>query len=770
MTGSQSAPSSTGPTRKPTRHQPIVSCMECRRMKWKCDRKFPCANCRKRGIESMCPNGQMRPVRGSQYLQVEKEIEILKMRNMQLEKILKEAQRQGFEIHPTTDDLTVPADNQVPIDRSTPEKTNPNWQEIDVVSGSRGPSSDGDIEDGQLIVGEEPGSSSFFGNAGAHYHLHLDGNSSQRISPSVRTDLPTGWLDTFPLPAAAPPTVDKLSQLLPQKADATKWAVIYFEDAAVLNYSVDPEYFWRHIFQRAYPPDIPSPVSKAALNSHELGLMYLILATGAAMDLSLPPYNEFAERFFTLGRIALAIDPTDSILFVQSIHIMSRYLSNSFRGPKATLGFWSCLGMAVRSAQSMGLHRDGKRWKLPPEEIELRRRVFWEIYTEDVLQCMTQARPRLISFATIDCALPQYIYNEKDEDDRLLFHHYKYRLCKILSKVNDVQVNVDPMPYKQILAIHDSLRNFEDELPPLLRTDNNHNEVHRSVVWQRLTLRLLNMEGYLFLHRAHFARALKDHPVEPMMSAYRFSYVAELEASRVILLILQEALSSNQQIACRFLIFFFHAFTAVVNFTAVVVRSPQSSLAKAAFAQVEHGVNLFETIEEGFRARDDLPRLRILLEQARSSISQTHHGLHKASDIDVSSFGFGPRLVRVQKPSTARQEQHQQIPDLFEHNLGFPTTLADASRLTRRSELPEYLYTSDSAPSPLDLVEHEQALFSDWLSAEWTLPLVPERQETESGPVLPVMQNNEDQDIYDFLINIGLDPNMEHKEGHSDRS
>nr|XP_019009530.1 uncharacterized protein I206_06179 [Kwoniella pini CBS 10737]OCF48311.1 hypothetical protein I206_06179 [Kwoniella pini CBS 10737] len=658
MTGSQSAPSSTGPTRKPTRHQPIVSCMECRRMKWKCDRKFPCANCRKRGIESMCPNGQMRPVRGSQYLQVEKEIEILKMRNMQLEKILKEAQRQGFEIHPTTDDLTVPADNQVPIDRSTPEKTNPNWQEIDVVSGSRGPSSDGDIEDGQLIVGEEPGSSSFFGNAGAHYHLHLDGNSSQRISPSVRTDLPTGWLDTFPLPAAAPPTVDKLSQLLPQKADATKWAVIYFEDAAVLNYSVDPEYFWRHIFQRAYPPDIPSPVSKAALNSHELGLMYLILATGAAMDLSLPPYNEFAERFFTLGRIALAIDPTDSILFVQSIHIMSRYLSNSFRGPKATLGFWSCLGMAVRSAQSMGLHRDGKRWKLPPEEIELRRRVFWEFITT----------------------------------------------------------------------------------------------------------------RYLFLHRAHFARALKDHPVEPMMSAYRFSYVAELEASRVILLILQEALSSNQQIACRFLIFFFHAFTAVVNFTAVVVRSPQSSLAKAAFAQVEHGVNLFETIEEGFRARDDLPRLRILLEQARSSISQTHHGLHKASDIDVSSFGFGPRLVRVQKPSTARQEQHQQIPDLFEHNLGFPTTLADASRLTRRSELPEYLYTSDSAPSPLDLVEHEQALFSDWLSAEWTLPLVPERQETESGPVLPVMQNNEDQDIYDFLINIGLDPNMEHKEGHSDRS
>nr|XP_018260039.1 uncharacterized protein I303_06956 [Kwoniella dejecticola CBS 10117]OBR82197.1 hypothetical protein I303_06956 [Kwoniella dejecticola CBS 10117] len=85
-----------------------------------------------------------------------------------------------------------------------------------------------------------------------------------------------------------------------------------------------------------------------------------------------------------------------------------------------------------------------------------------------------------------------------------------------------------------------------------------------------------------------------------------FRYVAELEASRVILLILQEALATNQQIACRFLIFFFHAFTAIVNFAAVVVRSPKSSLARAAFAQVENGVRLFESIQAGFKARDDL--------------------------------------------------------------------------------------------------------------------------------------------------------------------
>lgn len=63
--------------------------------------------------------------------------------------------------------------------------------------------------------------------------------------------------------------------------------------------------------------------------------------------------------------------------------------------------------------QQLGLHRDGSRWGLPEVDAEPRRRTFWEVrysswllgfgprtlpdwqtYTEDVLQCVTQGRPR----------------------------------------------------------------------------------------------------------------------------------------------------------------------------------------------------------------------------------------------------------------------------------------------------------------------------------------------------------------------------------------
>lgn len=32
----------------------------------------------------------------------------------------------------------------------------------------------------------------------------------------------------------------------------------------------------------------------------------------------------------------------------------------------------------------MGLHRDGHVWKLNPEEVEQRRRIFWDVYITDV--------------------------------------------------------------------------------------------------------------------------------------------------------------------------------------------------------------------------------------------------------------------------------------------------------------------------------------------------------------------------------------------------
>jgi hypothetical protein len=40
---------------------------------------------------------------------------------------------------------------------------------------------------------------------------------------------------------------------------------------------------------------------------------------------------------------------------------------------------WTLTGLVVRIAQTLGIHRDGTHFKLPPFEIEMRRRLWWQV-------------------------------------------------------------------------------------------------------------------------------------------------------------------------------------------------------------------------------------------------------------------------------------------------------------------------------------------------------------------------------------------------------
>lgn len=44
------------------------SCAECRRLKAKCDRVFPCSNCRRRGCAIVCPDGDLSCMQGKRLV------------------------------------------------------------------------------------------------------------------------------------------------------------------------------------------------------------------------------------------------------------------------------------------------------------------------------------------------------------------------------------------------------------------------------------------------------------------------------------------------------------------------------------------------------------------------------------------------------------------------------------------------------------------------------------------------------------------------------
>ncbi|KAH8880811.1 hypothetical protein GQ53DRAFT_813046 [Thozetella sp. PMI_491] len=67
---------------------------------------------------------------------------------------------------------------------------------------------------------------------------------------------------------------------------------------------------------------------------------------------------------------------------VMSLQALALYLQNA-RAHTMGRPLWVVNGVAIRLAQSLGLHRDPSRFGLPPFEVEMRRRLWWHIVTHD---------------------------------------------------------------------------------------------------------------------------------------------------------------------------------------------------------------------------------------------------------------------------------------------------------------------------------------------------------------------------------------------------
>ncbi|CEL61944.1 hypothetical protein RSOLAG1IB_04694 [Rhizoctonia solani AG-1 IB] len=90
-----------------------LSCRECRRLKLKCNRQFPCTSCERRGCASVCPNGIVEAGRGSRRhilattSQLQETVRCLESRISELEDALEESHaRYSSNPHPLLQDHT----------------------------------------------------------------------------------------------------------------------------------------------------------------------------------------------------------------------------------------------------------------------------------------------------------------------------------------------------------------------------------------------------------------------------------------------------------------------------------------------------------------------------------------------------------------------------------------------------------------------------------------------------------------------------------------
>ncbi|KAL4735918.1 fungal-specific transcription factor domain protein [Aspergillus similis] len=370
---SSTSPSATTPRFK--RHQVARACDWCRLHRVKCDSGSPCQNCQNRGERCAKCNGPKGAVATTTLPQALKEVERLKQKVHDLEYQLE---------HATKNLITI--DNHRAVSSG---KNRRGW-------------------DGIQTRTVHSSQTQWYGPASSFYFI---GRMNAYLSAALQQPQ-----DDHTLQPASPKPKHLAGE--GSTAGGHGGAETYL-DAIQEDFFLDM--FW-HSYHSTYQildeaefrEHYKSLWTDSATTRAPSALVDIVLALCMQFGVAITPDNRpdvdgsiqdasVAGRWYYRRSQTLLMSEleTPSISTVQC-HIFSAvYLCNaSFQNMAHTT-----LALAVRTAQILGLHLDPHA-DLPRPQRELRRRIWWTLYTVETKTCMKLGRPPSVSEATGTCQLP----------------------------------------------------------------------------------------------------------------------------------------------------------------------------------------------------------------------------------------------------------------------------------------------------------------------------------------------------------------------------
>ncbi|KAI8996461.1 fungal-specific transcription factor domain-containing protein [Trametes punicea] len=629
-----------------------ISCAECRRLKLKCDKKLPCGSCVRRGCTSICPNGSLSAGQGTRFIladteQLHRKIAEMSERIRQLEDALAIFQAGiSHERHPLLRDELLTIKFGPEVRRTVDEEHN-----RDMLSSS--------IDAlGTLTVGEH-GETKYFGrSAGSETLISTAAEvlDEGEAVPSFEADLSDVAI-AFPFAIIENGTdalLDKLEAHLPPQPRAWALCETFVEHLSwwcrpikrdeliddilvpIYNYVKDPS---KHSYHRdAGPDDGRCP--------HLLAVLYFVFALGSLMDLTLPPCSAEAETYYRLGRSALSLRSvfdSPEIETVEALVLMAEYHSLCIQRYSLESA-WRILELASKLGQSVRGYRDSAQWKLGDKYVQRRRNLFWEMFSLEMMHCMSLGRPPALSNNQIDCELPDDDEAGVTDDGNNLrgFWSFKHSFTRDISSiVIDGMLSAKAPSYAQVLDYDRKIRQTTLPNVRLYLHPDEANYSNPSIVLKSFFLSHYRSITMIHIHRTFFAQALLDHPSNPLASPYAPSFLAANRCASILLRSFLHHWNRSPEISSRFWGMWTHAFSAAVILGSTVTRSPNATMAPSALTDLDLAVDFFERgASMSPRARQALPILRNLKERALAAFNE-YRNRHMSPSLDIQ-LRIGP--------------------------------------------------------------------------------------------------------------------------------
>jgi hypothetical protein len=180
---------------------------------------------------------------------------------------------------------------------------------------------------------------------------------------------------------------------LPHRFVADRLLDAYFKYRHPLNCYLHEETF-RHRYQRLWLSEGVGGEEATEKNLAWLGLVNLIFAFGSDHAQISNRSNVDRSRFFKRAKTLIfsGLLHAGSIELVQALLLMGQYLHSSLELNNC----WTIVGLAIRTAQGLGLHLDASGFTSDIIEQEIRKRTWWGCFVIDRILSMKVGRPPTI--------------------------------------------------------------------------------------------------------------------------------------------------------------------------------------------------------------------------------------------------------------------------------------------------------------------------------------------------------------------------------------
>ncbi|GAA5887930.1 hypothetical protein JCM6882_000806 [Rhodosporidiobolus microsporus] len=685
---------SKGSGEKRTRQRQALSCQECRRLKLKCDRVWPCSACRKRGCADICPVGTAKPP--GRAVRIAAEFGALLRRVEDLEAIVRELGA-GDRIPPplhleeaTKRSTTITKELEAQIEDG-PAEADPEDEGHGEVGDAEAEKPESDALQKVLVgVGSlsiaESGQTRYLGPAaGSAYYAQEDDQGESSAESVVDEGLATDDIVRYPFiqlgnhyPKAS--EIERLRGFLPAPEEAKRLADNYWNYLSFQFTPVGAQLFWDDYLPSAYTPHSP--------HGTKLACVFIILSLGTLFDPDVPSTpNSTAHHYFILSQTVLSASrflANSTLAAIQTLQLSANFLLNNHDLREGGESFFPVLGMAMRMLVATGAHRDGESFGLSGDELNRRRRVFFELLTLERMQAFISGRPYSLSNAHCDTKMP---------DGASPYDVAKWRLGLFIGKVIDKAFSIEAPSYAAILSLDQDLRNLAKETPdevhsgalparafvdkpsgiPQLPPSPSQKDTDKDLIYRmrQHTADQMFSQVLFYLHKPAFAQALVNNPDEPLKSPWAASVAAiSLETAVYLLAVAKSWIKLHPVLCPRWWHIFFHAFAASVAQSSLVIKSPRSMLAPHAWSQLNEAVATFEAAGAGGApVAAFVPRLHILRDKAflaLQNVISVPLGLGTArSDVDVSdslAAGTDASLFILGPPTRLERRQRKKGP------------------------------------------------------------------------------------------------------------